>query len=114
MARAAQHERGELDRSPRAPVVVALVAVEALVGLAALYRSTLPAAASAAIALAVGMWVVGQDVGELYTGQATDPNSAPLIVLAAPAMYSAAYRADGLLVGTPAGYVARRAVSVPR
>jgi hypothetical protein len=71
-------------------VVVALVAAEALIGLAALRRWSLPAAAAAGLALALAMWFVGQDLGELYSGQATDPNTAPLIGLAAIALFSLA------------------------
>jgi hypothetical protein len=31
--------------------------------------------------LAVAVWVVGQSLGDLASGQATDPNAAPLVVL---------------------------------
>jgi hypothetical protein len=31
-------------------------------------------------------WVLGQDLGQLYSGQATDPNSGPLIALMAIAL----------------------------
>jgi hypothetical protein len=33
------------------------------------------------ILLSLAIWVLGQDLGQLYSGQSTDPNSAPLIVL---------------------------------
>jgi hypothetical protein len=33
--------------------------------------------------LSIAIWVLGQDLGQLYSGQATDPNSAPLIALLA-------------------------------
>jgi hypothetical protein len=66
--------------------VVTLVVVEALIGLGALYGPTRAAAAGAGVALASAMWVLGQDLGGLASGQATDPNSAPLIVLAAFAL----------------------------
>jgi hypothetical protein len=36
-----------------------------------------------AIAVSLAMWVVAQDFGELATGDATDPNSGPLLVLLA-------------------------------
>jgi hypothetical protein len=70
-------------------VVVALVAVEALIGLAALHRRSLSVAAAAGFALALGIWVVGQDLGQLYSGHATDPNTAALIALMAVALPSA-------------------------
>ncbi|MGW4697375.1 hypothetical protein ACWEO1_33920 [Kitasatospora cineracea] len=64
-------------------VTVALVAAQALIGLAALRpRWRLPAAC-AAVALSLVFWVLGQGLGALTTGQATDPNAAPLYVLLA-------------------------------
>jgi hypothetical protein len=69
-----------------AAVVIALIAVEALIGLAALRRRTVTIAAVAGLVLALGIWVVGQNLGQLYSGQATDPNTAPLIVLMAVAL----------------------------
>ncbi|MCW2965366.1 MAG: hypothetical protein JWO17_2618 [Actinomycetia bacterium] len=65
---------------------VALVAVEALIGLSALHPNGRPFAAAAGFVFALAMWVVSQDFGGLYTGQATDPNSAPLIALMAVAL----------------------------
>jgi hypothetical protein len=62
-------------------VVGVLVAVEALIGLAALSPASRTAGAAAGFVLALAIWVVGQDLGQLFTGQATDPNTAPLIAL---------------------------------
>lgn len=68
-------------------VMVALALTMAVVGLLALRRGTMPVvAAVAGSVLAVTFWVVGQNIGELYTGQSTDPNTAPLIVLIALGM----------------------------
>jgi hypothetical protein len=67
-------------------VVVVLVAAEALIGLAALHRRTRMFAAGAGLLFAIAIWVVGEDLGRLYTGQSTDPNSAPLIALMAVAL----------------------------
>ena len=36
--------------------------------------------------LALAIWVVGQDLGQLYSGHATDPNTAPIIALMAIAI----------------------------
>jgi hypothetical protein len=77
------------------PVVVALVVAEALIGLGALHRQTLAAAAAAGVVLAAAIWVLGQDLGQLYTGQATDPNTAPLIALTAAAMLAGGSTARG-------------------
>jgi hypothetical protein len=67
-------------------VVVALVVAEALVGLGALYRRTRGPAMVAGFVLALAIWVVAQDVGQLYTGQATDPNTALMVALLAIAI----------------------------
>jgi len=40
-----------------------------------------------AVALAVAIWVVGEDFGTLFSGSATDPNSGPLLVLLAAAYW---------------------------
>jgi hypothetical protein len=66
--------------------VVVLVAAEALIGLAVLYRRTVAAGAAAGLLLALAIWVVAQNFGALYTGQATDPNTAPLVVVMAVAL----------------------------
>ncbi|MDP9332314.1 MAG: hypothetical protein M3Q30_03225 [Actinomycetota bacterium] len=67
-------------------VVVALVVVEALIGLAALHRRSRTLAATAGFVLALAIWMTGQDLGQLYSGQATDPNTGPLIALMAVAL----------------------------
>jgi hypothetical protein len=66
--------------------VVLLVAAEALIGLAVLYRRTIAGGAAAGLLLAIAIWVIGQNFGALYTGQATDPNTAPLVMLMAVAL----------------------------
>jgi hypothetical protein len=63
--------------------VSALAATELLVGMGALSRWTRRWAVSAGLALSIAVWVLGQDLGQLYSGQATDPNTAPLIALLA-------------------------------
>jgi hypothetical protein len=62
-------------------VVVGLAGVEFLVGVAALSRKTRTWALAVGIGLSLAIWVFGQDLGQLYSGQSTDPNSAPLIAL---------------------------------
>ena len=61
-----------------------LVALQFLVGILAVRRGA-PRALSSALgsALAVLFWLFGQALGELVTGQATDPNTAPLLVVLA-------------------------------
>jgi hypothetical protein len=67
-------------------VVVALVVVELLIGLAALQRRSRTFAAVAGFVMALAIWLIGQDLGQLYSGQATDPNSGPIIALMAVAL----------------------------
>jgi hypothetical protein len=68
------------------PVVAALVVAEALIGVGALDRWSRGPAVAAGFVLALAIWMVGQDFGQLWTGQATDPNTAPLIALMAVAI----------------------------
>jgi hypothetical protein len=63
--------------------VSALAATEFLVGVGALSRRTRTWAVAAGLVLSLAIWVIGQDLGQLYRGHATDPNSAPLIALMA-------------------------------
>ena len=66
---------------------IALVAVMSLVGVGGLAsRPWRTASAVVGAVLAGVFWVVGQSVGELYSGRATDPNSGPLIVVMALAL----------------------------
>ena len=59
----------------------------ALVGLTGLARRPWRTAAAAVGALAaIAFWVLGQNIGQMYSGQATDPNTGPLIVLMALAL----------------------------
>jgi len=67
-------------------VVVALVIAEALIGLGALHRRSRGLAVAAGLVLALAIWVVPQDIGQLYTGQATDPNSGLIIAVFAIAV----------------------------
>jgi len=67
-------------------VIVVLVATEALIGLTVFDQNTSRASAVAGLALSLLLWVGAQNVGELATGQSTDPNSAPLVILTALAL----------------------------
>jgi hypothetical protein len=63
-------------------VVFALVAVSVFAS-ARITRAGLVTA----VALAALIWLVGENLGEISTGQATDPNSGPLLVLLAAAFW---------------------------
>jgi len=89
-------------------VVVALVVVEALIGLAALHRRSRGVAVAAGFVLALAIWVVGQDLGQLYTGQATDPNSGLIIAVFAIAILSDRRARAGVRGVHKTGRIARR------
>lgn len=70
--------------------VAALAATEYLIGVGALSRRTRTWAVAAGLVLSIAIWVTGQDLGQLYSGQATDPNTAPLIALIAAVLLARA------------------------
>jgi hypothetical protein len=71
-------------------VVVALVALQALVGAAALVPGfTRTAALIGGGSLLVAFWLFGQSLGELTTGAATDPQTAPLLIAVGVALAGA-------------------------
>jgi hypothetical protein len=75
-------------------VVVMLVAAELLIGLAVLYRKTVSVGATVGLLVALAIWVIAQNFGQLYTGQATDPNTLPLVVLMALALITGYSRTE--------------------
>jgi hypothetical protein len=80
--------------------VPALAATEYLVGVGVLSRRTRTAAGATGLVLSIAVWVLGQNFGQLYSGQATDPNSAPLIALLAVVLLSASRKVDGAELAT--------------
>lgn len=83
---------------------IALVAVMASVGVAGLGgRPWRMSAAAVGAVAATTFWVLGQNIGQLYSGQATDPNTGPLIVLMALAL---AGTTDGATSGPARGRMA--------
>lgn len=67
------------------PVIV-LAAAEALIGIGVLSRKTRVPAVTLGLAMTLDFWVLGQNLGGLYTGQATDPNAGPALALMAIAL----------------------------
>jgi hypothetical protein len=74
-------------------LVIVLVAAEVLIGVGALARKLRTPAVALGLALTLAIWVMGQDLGALYTGQATDPNSGLLLAVMAIALL-AGFRAS--------------------
>jgi hypothetical protein len=107
-ASAAPHWLAGLDTSMAswsnrngALAVSVAAAIPFLVGVGALSRRTRTWAFAAGLVVSVAIWVFGQDLGQLYSGQATDPNTAPLIALMAVVLIAGSTR------GAVAGDIAR-------
>ncbi len=64
-------------------IVVAILCLAAAAApfLAGRLRSTSRLVLAAAVVLSLAIWLVGEDLGGIATGQATDPNTGPLLVL---------------------------------
>ncbi len=68
-------------------VCLALAAAFAFTGAGILLRATTRAALVLAVILALFIWLAGEDFGGILTGQATDPNTGPLLILLAAAFW---------------------------
>ena len=59
-----------------------LLALMTAIGVAGLLKRSLRTfSVITGSALATGFWVLGQNIGNLYSGQATDPNTGPLVLI---------------------------------
>ena len=72
-----------------AAVTIALAAACLAIGAGVLWRGTARPALILSVAVALAIWVLGENFGGLLTGQATDPNSGPLLILLAAAYWPA-------------------------
>jgi hypothetical protein len=68
-------------------VAVLLAALSAVIGIAVANRWRAREFLMAAIVLNLAYWVIGQGFGGIFAGGATDPNTGPLLMLLACAMY---------------------------
>jgi hypothetical protein len=64
----------------------ALVVAEYLVGVGALAPRPRTPAIALGLVLTLAFWALSQDLGEIYGGHATDPNSGPVLALVAIAL----------------------------
>jgi hypothetical protein len=71
--------------------VACLAAVQLLIGAGALIRATRVPAVVLGVALTLDFWVLGQQAGALYSGQATDPNTGPALALMGIAVLGAGW-----------------------
>jgi hypothetical protein len=79
-------------------LVTVMVAAEALIGVGALARRTRTPAVALGVALTLALWVLGQHLGALYSGQATDPNSGAVLAFMAIVLLAGS-RETGLVHG---------------
>jgi hypothetical protein len=71
-------------------IVVDLVVLQAFAGVGVLLsRRIAVTAVSLGLGLSLVYWVAGQDMGGFWSGTATDPNTAPLVMLLAIAVLGA-------------------------
>jgi hypothetical protein len=69
------------SRNPGAAIAIVLAITSGIVGLSLLYGWRPRAVLAVQISLGVVYWVLGQRLGGLFTGQATDVGTAPLMIL---------------------------------
>jgi hypothetical protein len=86
--------------------ITTLVVAEYLIGVGVLNRHTRLSVAALGFALSLTFWAFSQDFGSLTSGQATDPNSGPLLALIA---ITVAAMADSKLPARPQQRVASTA-----
>jgi hypothetical protein len=103
-----------------------IAAIFVLIGAGVLSRATTRPALVAAVIAAVVIWTAGENFGGIFTGQGTDPNTGPLLILLAAAFWPGAgprpvpapgHRATSHLARVPApgrepGLAPRRTLSV--
>ena len=68
-------------------VSVILATAFAAIAVAAVIPAAARPVLAVAVALSLAIWLVGEDLGGILTGQGTDPNSGPLLVLLALAYW---------------------------
>ncbi|MET7472959.1 hypothetical protein ABZT17_01155 [Streptomyces sp. NPDC005648] len=93
---AVNHAVGGLVGGWSTVFVVVLALLEVAVGAGVLAPRTRRVALSAGIGLAVAGGLLGQDLGGLLTGHATDPGTGPPLVLFALVLWPRRRRAEGL------------------
>lgn len=64
-------------------IALVFAAISASIGISVLYRWHATAFLGLAIGVSAGYWVVGQGLGGVFTGQATDPGTAPVMIVTA-------------------------------
>ncbi|MEP7026524.1 MAG: hypothetical protein ABJB47_22525, partial [Actinomycetota bacterium] len=84
---AINHHAGQLLAGRGVAFAIVTGVVQLAIAVAVLHRRSRRTALAAGLLLAVLYGIAGQDFGGLLTGQATDPGTAPLLVLLALALW---------------------------
>jgi hypothetical protein len=71
-----------------AEIAIAMAAISAMVGIGVLRGRHVKAFLALGIGVSLAYWIVGQGLGGVFTGQATDVNAAPLMILIAGMLYA--------------------------
>jgi len=100
-----QHGFMNISKGHGLIISVVMAALSIVIGLAVAFSWRPRTFLGIAIAVNLVYWVVGQGLGGIFTGTATDPNAGPLFVLLSVALYS--------LVPYPARAPRREAQPVP-
>ncbi len=83
-----QYWAADATRGAGIPLALLLSAISAAIGVAVFLNWRPRTFLAISVVLNLLFWVLGQGFGGLFTGQGTDPNSGPLFVLLAVALFS--------------------------
>jgi hypothetical protein len=82
-----QHSVADAAQGGGVAIAMVLAALSAAIGVAVAMNWRAKAFLTLAIVLNLAYWVIGQGLGGVLTGTATDPNAGPLFILFALALY---------------------------
>ena len=75
-------------------IAIALAAISGSIGLSLVYGWHTRFFLGLAIAVSAGYWIVGQGFGGVFTGQATDPGTGPVMILVAGVLLAQQHRRE--------------------
>ncbi|HUA05684.1 MAG TPA: hypothetical protein VMB27_17380 [Solirubrobacteraceae bacterium] len=96
---AVQHWAADAAKGEGLPIALGLAGLSISMGIAVARNWHARAFLIASIVLNLVYWVIGQGLGGLFEGGATDPNTGPLLALLACALYAVVPGRDGMISG---------------
>jgi hypothetical protein len=87
-------------------IAIVMAAVSAAIGVAVMRHRLAKPALVLGIAISLVYWVIGQGLGGVFTGQATDIGTAPLVILIASLLYAHSRRPAASTAAVPSVAVA--------